>query len=181
MSKKVEIVCILDRSGSMSSIMDEAIGALNLFIDDQKKLPGKASFTLVAFDDRYEKVMDRIKLKDVRKISRSDVEPRGMTALNDAVGRTIASIDSKKVVLLIQTDGHENASSEYTTDQVKKMILEKEKAGWDISFIGAGIDAFQQGAQYGLKIDKCLTVSKSAAGMTDFGTYSNNVTRSYRS
>lgn len=180
MKKKVEIVAILDRSGSMSNIMDEAIAALNHFVEEQKLLPGKAKFTLVGFDDRYEVVLDHVKLKDVQPIIIDQVRPRGMTALNDAIGKTINSIESDNVVLLIQTDGFENASSEYTTAQIKTLIESKTKAGWDISFIGAGVDAFAGGATLGVMSSKCVTVDKNARGMDQMRSYVSATTTEYR-
>lgn len=181
MKKQVEIICVLDRSGSMHNIMDEAIAALNSFIDDQKKIPGKASFTLVAFDDQYDVILDKIKLKKVRPITKEMVAPRGMTALNDAIGKTIAGVNSDDVVLLIQTDGQENASQEYTIDMVKELIAKKEKQGWDISFIGAGIDAFASGELYGLPSSKCISVDKTKDGMDQMSNYARGVTAAYRS
>jgi uncharacterized protein YegL len=178
--KKVEILCILDRSGSMMSIIDETVAALNEFISQQKKLKGKATLTLVAFDNEYLVVHDRVDIKKVDPVSVSDVQPRGMTALNDAIGKTINSTKAKDVVLLIQTDGQENASQEYTTAQIKELVQAKEKEGWDISFIGAGIDAFSSGANYGLAANKCLSIDKTKEGMSQMRNYTCSVTTSYR-
>ncbi|HAR37767.1 MAG TPA: hypothetical protein DCS09_03870, partial [Porphyromonadaceae bacterium] len=164
MKKKVEILCVLDRSGSMSSIMEEAVSAFNGFVEQQKTLPAKANLTLVAFDHEYTVVYDKVKLAEVQPLKVSDVPPRGMTALNDAIGRAMANVTSKNVVMLIQTDGHENASKEYTSEAVKKLIEEKKAIGWDISFIGAGIDAFASGSAYGILRDKCLSVGKNEKG-----------------
>lgn len=181
MKKKVEIVCILDRSGSMSSIMSEAVASLNSFIEGQKELPGKVKVTLVAFDDQYEIVLDRVKLNEVPVIKVEDVRPRGMTALNDAIGKTINNITAKNVVLLIQTDGFENASQEYNTKQVRDLIEAKKDAGWDISFIGAGIDAFATGSTYGIVKGKCLSIDKTAAGMENMRGFSAQTSFDYRS
>jgi hypothetical protein len=177
--KRMKIVCILDRSGSMGGIMVEAVAALNTFLKKQKELPGEAIVTLVAFDDQYE-VVRNVNLKDCKDITIDEVRPRGMTALNDAIGKTIASTKGKNVVLLIQTDGYENASKEYTTESIKEMIEEKKKKGWDISFIGAGIDAFAPGISYGILRDKCISITKDKRGMADYMVYTNSVTNAYR-
>jgi len=182
MKKKVEILCVLDRSGSMSLIMVEAVAAFNEFVKQQQKVPGKANLTLVAFDDQYKVVFDRIKIKDVPELKVTDVPPRGMTALNDAIGKAINNIPakSKDVVLLIQTDGYENASQEYKSVQIKELIAGKEKLGWDISFIGAGVDAFSIGGDFGIKMDKCMNITKDAKGMRDYVTFTSSVATGYR-
>jgi Mg-chelatase subunit ChlD len=168
-NKVVDILCILDRSGSMSGIMEEAIGAFNEFVNEQKKLEGTdARLTLVTFDNRYDVLFDKVDIKEVRELTIDDASPRGMTALNDAIGKAINSVDNNDVVLLIQTDGYENASREYNTTQIKELIDKKKGLGWDISFIGADVDAFAAGANYGILADKCLNIDKTVKGMTQY-------------
>ena len=170
MAKPIELLCILDRSGSMISIMDEAIAAFNAFVKQQQQLEGKAKLTLALFDDQYELLYDRIKIAKVPTLTLNAATPRGMTALYDAVGRTIANAKpDRKTLCLIQTDGAENASQEYSAKQLKALIAEKEKAGWEFVFIGAGIDAFDTGSSFGLSVEQCVTVSASAKGMEAFG------------
>jgi hypothetical protein len=84
-----EIVCIIDRSGSMGSIRDDAIGGFNTFLAEQKKLPGEATLTYIQFDTEYEVVHENAPLNDVPPIDETVYVPRGSTALLDAVGRTI--------------------------------------------------------------------------------------------
>lgn len=180
MAKKVEIICIMDRSGSMEPIMAETVGAFNAFVQQQQELPGKARLTLIAFDHEYTVVLDRVKLKQVPELTVADLPPRGMTALNDAVGRAVRSMETDAVVCLIQTDGHENASTEYSTDQVKALLDEKKKDGWEISFIGAGIDAFAVGGSFGLKLDECLSVERTEAGVKEFGERISEVSTAFR-
>ncbi|MCW8884229.1 MAG: VWA domain-containing protein [Motiliproteus sp.] len=166
MAKPIEIICIFDRSGSMQSIIDEAVAAFNQFVEQQKAEPGKARLTLVSFDNHYELIHQRMKLKDVPPLERTQVEPRGMTALFDAIGRTINSAKpDRKTICLIQTDGMENASEEYHGDQIKTLIAEKEAAGWEFVFIGAGIDAMAEGSRAGIAADKCYQVSKDSEGV----------------
>ena len=176
--KAVEILCILDRSGSMGAMMKEVVNALNGFIEDQKKLPGKARMTLCAFDNEFSTIYDRVNIGDVKEIKIADVMPRGMTALYDAIGKTISGAKKdRKTICLIQTDGAENSSSEYSAEQVKNLITEKEKDGWEFVFIGAGIDAFQAGSQFGLTKSQCSTVARSAAGANDMvGVYAATTT-----
>ncbi|WP_207064022.1 vWA domain-containing protein [Motiliproteus sp. SC1-56] len=181
MAKPIEILCVLDRSGSMGSIMDEAIAAFNHFVEQQKQLPGKAKLTLAAFDDRYELILKRVKISDVPSLNRSAVEPRGMTALYDAIGRTISSAKTdRQTICLIQTDGYENASQEYSAKQIKELIKQKEGDGWEFVFIGAGVDAFTAGTDFGLTADKCVSVAKSSVGMEAFAYELGSRTTSFR-
>lgn len=152
-----EIICILDRSGSMSTMAEEVINSFNHFISQQKELPitsNNDKLTLVLFDNEYELVHDRIPLSTTPKLTSSTFYVRGMTALNDAIGKTINNVGRHKrnVVVLIQTDGLENSSREYKSEQIKNLIKEKENLGWEFNFVGAGLDAFNQGAQqYGVR------------------------------
>jgi uncharacterized protein with von Willebrand factor type A (vWA) domain len=131
-----EIICILDRSGSMRGSENEVINSFNKFIKDQKKIEGKAKVTLVLFDNEYEMPWRRIPLKDTPKLTKELYYTRGMTALNDSIGKTINDFSKKKkVIMLIQTDGFENCSREFSTDQVKKLIKKKKK--WEFVFIGS--------------------------------------------
>jgi len=147
-----EIVCILDRSGSMSSLRDEVIGSYNNFVQEQKtNLKDKDNtLTLVIFDDKYEVVYERISLDSVPQLTPEIYFTRGNTSLNDAIGKSINNVskDKTKVLVLIQTDGLENSSMEYKSEQIKDLIKEKEKIGWQFNFIGAGPAAFEQGKQY---------------------------------
>ena len=179
MSKTTEIICILDRSGSMGTIMTEAMGALISFVDEQKKLPGEANFTLVAFDDQYEVKYNKMPLAQVGHIS--FIEPRGMTALYDAIGKAVNSaISAEKAIVLIQTDGQENSSREYNNEKIKQLIADREKAGWQFVFIGAGIDAFASGAAIGLSAQSCVNVAASAEGMRAYGSVMDSNTSTYR-
>lgn len=178
----IEVICILDRSGSMTHIMDEAVGAFNNFIEDQKKLEGDVNVTLVAFDDQYEKVFDRVDIHEIPELTREMVRPRGMTAMYDAIGKALseASQDSKTIVL-IQTDGAENASREHNGAGIKSLIEQYEKQGWDFNFIGAGIDAVTAGQNFGMKMNKCFNIQASATGMENLRSTMSCATALYRS
>jgi Mg-chelatase subunit ChlD len=182
--KTVEIVCILDRSGSMETIIDDSIGGFNAFLKEQKNLPGKAKLSVVLFDDQYEKLYDRIKIKDAEELTSETYVPRGMTALYDAIGKTITSMkvkDSKPVVIAILTDGEENASKEYTIEQINKLIKEKRDLGWEFVFLAANQDAFAVGGKMG--IDAGSTFSYVADGAGTRKVYDNmtNSVKLYRS
>ena len=91
----VEIVCILDKSGSMSSVKDDAIGGFNTFLEEQKKLPGKANMSLVLFNHEYEESFSGRDIQKVSSLKKEDYIPFGTTALLDAVGRTIDDIGKR--------------------------------------------------------------------------------------
>ena len=165
--KTVEVVCILDRSGSMDSIIDDSIGGFNAFLKEQKKLPGKAKLSVVLFDDQYEKLYDRIKIKEAEELTSETYVPRGMTALYDAIGKTITSMkvkDSKPVVIAILTDGEENASKEYTIEKINKLIKEKRDLGWEFIFLAANQDAFAVGGQLGIDAGSTFSYVADGAG-----------------
>lgn len=171
-----EIVFILDQSGSMASLRDDTIGGYNSYIEDQKKEKGEAYLTTVLFDDRYVLLHDHVNLQNVKPITHADYCPTGCTALMDAVGRTINSVGQRlantpeeerpaHVIFVITTDGYENASKEFTRNQVKKMIEhQQEKYAWQFIFIGAGIDAYAEAESIGLGGYHTMSVSKSSFG-----------------
>ena len=162
----VHIICILDRSGSMSSLTSEVIGSFNHFLDEQKAEDGEAKLTLVLFDNEYEVVYDQVDIKEVKHIDNSIYYTRGMTAMNDAIGMTISKYTDADAIVLIQTDGHENSSSEYTRERVKELITEKEKLGWDFTFLGANIDAQAEAQSLGISVDKAVQFAANASGVT---------------
>jgi len=186
MSKnKIEILALIDRSGSMYNIIEEAVGAFNAFIGEQRELgvDDVVKVTLAAFDDKYEVIYDRVALDKVKELTVSDVRPRGMTALYDSIGKLImgAKYPTRDTILLIQTDGHENMSKEFNQTAIKAMIKEREAMGWDVNFIGAGIDAVEEGSKFGISANKAYSVTSDAAGMDMFKTNISCATASYRS
>ena len=156
-----EIVAILDRSGSMTDLIEDTIGGFNTFVEKQKEEDGEANLTLVLFDDKYDVLYEDKDIQKSEKLTNKDYYARGMTALLDAVGKTINSVGGrlssldekdrpKKVIFLITTDGFENASKEFTSDVIKEMVkLQEEKYSWEFIFTGANIDSFASGAAMG--------------------------------
>ena len=145
-----ELVYILDMSGSMSCLAQDTIGGYNSLLSQQRKMGEenpqlRANVTTVLFDDRYIVLHDRKDIRDVHDITDKEYVPLGMTAMLDAIGKTLISIGQKLaatpeeerpglVSVTIITDGHENASKEYTWAVVKKMIKEqREKYSWSRS------------------------------------------------
>ncbi|MBN2358052.1 MAG: VWA domain-containing protein [Deltaproteobacteria bacterium] len=164
-----EIVCIIDRSGSMEAIRDDAIGGFNVFLDAQQQLPGEAWLTLVLFDDRYDVVIDHVALDQVARLDRVTFVPRGSTALLDAMGRTIDQVGTRlaataeddrpsKVIVVVLTDGKENASRNYSQHDVfDRVAHQREQYGWDFIFLAANQDAIASAAA--LAIDPRRAIS----------------------
>ncbi len=172
-----ELVFIMDRSGSMQSIRSDAIGAFNAFIEDQEKLPGEANLTLVLFNDEYKEVFVSKSIKEVSRITEEDYSPAGMTALFDAVGRTIDKVGERlrelpernrpeRVAVAIMTDGYENRSTEYNQEQIAKMIkTQEDDYNWDFFFLGANIDSFATGGGMGVSAFNTMNFSATPVGV----------------
>lgn len=147
----VEIVCVVDKSGSMASRAADAIGGFNAFLEKQKKLPGRARFTLALFDSpgNYHLVHDGVELQEVAGLTVDTYVPGGNTALLDAVGETLTAMKKrlgdrkpKDVIFMVLTDGEENSSREYTLRGVRAMIEERARSGWEFHYLGADVDGF---------------------------------------
>jgi von Willebrand factor type A domain len=174
-----DITVVLDRSGSMECLTNEVIGAFNTFIDEQKQVEGEATFTLIQFDDHYEVNCEAINIHDVSNLNESTYVPRGMTALFDAVGRTILSTGKRlsamaqqdrpeKVIFLIQTDGEENASKKFTLNKIKTMIKEQQEVySWEFVFLGANIDATSVAADIGILQGRAMKYANNANGVSE--------------
>ena len=171
-----EIVFILDRSGSMSGLEADTIGGFNSMIEKQKKAEGEALISTVLFDNTSEVIHDRVSVQNIKPMTDEDYTVRGCTALLDAIGGAIHHIGNvhkyardedvpEHTMFVITTDGQENASHRYTSEQVKKMIeRQKEKYGWEFLFIGANIDAVETAARYGISRDRAVNYNADGEG-----------------
>ncbi len=156
-NKVTEIVFVIDRSGSMSGLESDTIGGFNGTLKKQKAEKGEAYVTTVLFDNQYELLHDHISIDKVELMDDSQYYTRGTTALLDAVGLTIKKIENIakhqkdcNVIMIIITDGYENASKEYSAKKVKQMVSDKREAGWEFIFLGANIDAVETAASLGV-------------------------------
>lgn len=185
-----DITIVLDRSGSMASVVDDTIGGFNRFLDDQRKAPGTAVITLHQFDDQFETPMKAQDVKSAPQLTARTFVPRGMTALLDAIGRAIGdtgarlqSLDENeraaKVVFVIITDGHENASHEYNHARVFEMIEhQRSRYNWEFVFIGANQDAIKVASKLGMPIGNAINYAANAVGtQAVFGSASSNLVR----
>jgi hypothetical protein len=180
--EKVLIVAVLDRSGSMGSLASDVIGNYNQFIEEQKKVEGKAEVSLVLFNDQYEEVYKQISLEDVPELTSEVYHVRGLTALNDAVCKAINSVpaDYKRVIFLIQTDGYENASREYRHSDVQRLVNEGENKGWHFEFMGANIDSMAVGAGLGINAAQTLNFAATPKGVASSYAGLRGATVAYR-
>ena len=171
-----ELVFIIDRSGSMAGLESDTIGGFNSMIEKQKRQDGGCYVSTVLFDDESEVLHDRIKLADIPKMTEDDYCVRGCTALIDALGGAIHHIGNihkyarnedvpEHTMFVVITDGQENASHSYTSEQVKRMIeRQKKKYGWEFLFIGANIDAVETAKRYGICKDRAVNYNADGAG-----------------
>ena len=151
---KTSVTFLLDRSGSMNAIKQETIGAFNAYLNGLEA--DGITFTLVQFDSGgIDKMCVRVPVAQAPRLDDNNFQPRGYTPLIDAAYRTIKAVEESvdgdsKVIICIQTDGEENASREYDWAALNKLIKEKSASGWQFNFLGAGIDAYSQGAKMGI-------------------------------
>jgi hypothetical protein len=153
-NKYTHITYVMDRSGSMMSCWDDVRGGFETFIKEQKAEDGKCTFSLHAFDTQHEKPITFGDIKIVTEnIDELGIGPRGGTALYDAIGQAINETGAKlramsekerpgKVLIVVQTDGWENASKEFKADAIKKLVEQQENDySWKFMFLGANLDS----------------------------------------
>lgn len=190
MISNTHIAVILDRSGSMSSMRNEIIGGFNAFLEEQKKVPGQATMTLVQFDHDIDRLATFKPLAEIEPLSEKTYEPRGCTKLYDAIGLTCTTVKDEvakaaskpdKVLIVILTDGQENSSQEYTTEQIQSLVEAQQKAGWEFSFIGANQDAILSARGIGIHNAAAnLSFAATPAGATNMMASLSSATASYR-
>ena len=171
-----ELVFILDRSGSMHGLEKDTIGGFNAMIEKQKKEDGEVLVNTVLFDSESKVIHDRVPLNEIASMTEKDYRVGGCTALIDAIGGAIHHIGNvhkyirpedvpEHTLFVITTDGMENASHRYTSEEVKGMIgRQKEKYGWEFLFLGANIDAVETAARFGINEDRAVDYKCDAEG-----------------
>lgn len=180
-----ELVFILDRSGSMSGLESDTIGGFNSLIEKQKKQEGECFVSTILFDNVSEVLHDRVKLSDVKPMTGDDYTVRGCTALIDAIGGAIKHIKNihkyarpedvpEHTMFVITTDGLENASRKYSSDEVKKMVEAQKEVGWEFLFIGANIDSVETAKGFGISEECAVNYHADKKGTrTVFNAVSN--------
>lgn len=185
-----EIVFILDKSSSMHKIKSDVIGGFNAFLEGQKKVKGRANFTLILFSHTAETVIKGVDINEVEELTDETYSPDGMTALTDAIGLGIDGLDARfnkyneyadNVVFAIMTDGEENSSREYNIEGVKSKISKlKEEKNYQFIFLGANIDAVTTAKGYGIGSDTVGQFSATGDGGSKSLRSASAMTTSYR-
>ena len=186
------IACILDRSGSMGSVVDDSIGGFNTFLTEQKGEVGEAKMTMVLFNHEYNVVHDFVDIKKVKKLTTKTYVPAGTTALLDAVGRTVDSLGDRlremkenerpeNVIVVILTDGQENSSSDYSRRAIKEKIEhQQDKYNWSFVFLGANQDAFAEAGAMGIRAQFTTGFMSDSYGTIGAYSTSSNAVKSIR-
>ena len=160
----------------MSGLEADTIGGFNSMIERQKKEEGEALVSTVLFSNDSRVIHDRVSLKEIEPMTGKQYFVGGCTALIDAIGGAIHHIGNvhkyareedrpEHTIFIITTDGMENASRRYTSDEVKAMVRrQKEKYGWEFLFLGANIDAVETAARFGIAEDRAVNFVNDGAG-----------------
>lgn len=163
-NNEMDVIFLLDRSGSMGGIEKDTIGGYNSYIDSQR---GKnVKVTTILFDDKYEVLHNRENIDNIKRLTNKEYYVRGCTALLDAIGKIIKTLESKnpnKVIFFITTDGYENASKEYNKSQIKELI--ESHKDWKFMYIGADIDSYSEGRSIGIDDSFIANYEKSEKGV----------------
>jgi len=171
-----EIAFVLDRSGSMKSCQQAAIEGFNQFLADQQKTDGLAKLTLVLFDDEYLVPISSIPVEEVVSLTDDTYQPRGCTALLDAIGQTIDNLGQRlaelaekdrpgQVIVAILTDGLENASQRFTWKEIAgKIKHQTDTYKWIFLFLGANQDAIATAANLSIAANNAANYVADAAG-----------------
>ena len=164
-NNEMDVIFLLDRSGSMGGIEKDTIGGYNSYIDSQR---GKnVKVTTVLFDDKYEVLHNREDVDNIKKLTNKEYYVRGCTALLDAIGKTIREMEDKnpnKVIFIITTDGYENTSTKYNKSQIKELISVHKD--WKFMYIGADIDSYSEGRSLGIKDEFIANYKKTDRGIS---------------
>ena len=186
------ISVIIDESGSMHNLQADTQGGFNRFLADQKAVPGDAVFTLCTFNDDYRLVHDFVKIASVPDLSATSYKPQGSTALLDAMGETITELGKKlaamkeedrpsKVLVLVITDGQENASHRFKKAQIREMVKHQQDVyNWEFMFFGASLEQVAEGVSLGIDKQKSVSYTPTAAGTRSLYKSISNSTTTYR-
>lgn len=167
LENEMDIIFLLDKSGSMYGSEKDTIGGFNSIIKEQKSDEVQAKVTTILFDHEYEMLYKRKDLFDVDELTEKEYQVRGSTALLDAIGRTIITMQkeiSGKVLFVITTDGRENSSVEFTKTQIKNLIT---NSNWEFLYLGADIDSYGEAAGIGINHERVANYRKTADGINE--------------
>ena len=164
-----DVIFILDKSGSMRYYTDETIRGFNTMLDVQLKEEGRAYITTVLFNEKSVYLHEREEIEKVKKLTRKDYEAGGCTALLDAVGDAIEKAGrsrcGNKTVVIVITDGLENASVNYTYKEIREKIASRRLQGWEFIFLGANIDVAAEAEKIGIPMRRAAGYCQDDEGV----------------
>jgi hypothetical protein len=169
--RSILINFVLDKSGSMEEIREATIAGFNQFLLDQQQEGGSAAMTLTLFDTHFKTVVSGLPLAEVRPLDGRTYAPGGMTALYDAIARTMTITDQyvaankpDQVLFVIMTDGQENSSREFDRQRIMEMIEDRQRtADYEFIYLGANQDAYSVGDGMGIRGGRTLDYAASPA------------------
>lgn len=172
----VEMAILLDQSTSMTPLTKSTISGFNELLQEQQKLPGKATLTVAKFDTEYNVIYDGVDLQEAAALTAKDYVPTGMTRLLDGIGAITTRLQERiaalpenerphKVIVTIMTDGEENYSEKWTESQLKEHITSLEKQGWSFVFLGANQDAILTARSLGINLANAVNYGATKGGV----------------
>ena len=189
----IQIAFVIDKSGSMSHLVDDTVGGFNAFIEKYQNESIDGLLTVTLFDDKYRFLHDQANLADAKPMTRDAYMEGGMgcTALYDAVGATIDHVGQRlaamneedrpgKIMFVVTTDGCENSSQKYSVSKVKEMIQHQtEKYSWEFIFLGANLDSEKTAESIGIGASRAMNYSATAKGVEAVYTLAAEIGREY--
>ena len=175
-TKMIEMVCILDKSGSMYEKEKDTIASYNHMLEKQKEKEGEAYITTALFSDTCKIICSHEHLCQADALTEKNYYAEGNTALFDAIGKVFCQVEQvleqyekdreKKVFVFIITDGLENASTEYDQAKICQLIDEKQERGWEILFLGANRSVVRMAQMWGIKKENTIEYTNDSRGIT---------------
>ena len=165
--KKLDVVFVLDKSGSMSGSEESTISSFNEYLEREKKNTFETRISTVLFSDTYSYLYQNVPVKEVKPITSKEYYVGGCTALYDALGNSISymnQLETDKVLFIIITDGYENASKEFDKNTIKRMIT--KHSDWEFIYIGADIDSYATGGDIGISEENISNYKKDRVGIS---------------
>lgn len=166
------VIMIVDKSGSMAHLAEDVRGGFNQFVEDLRDKAGRFRLSVTLFDTECQTLCIAAKLRDAPRLTEVNYQPGGFTALLDAVGKTVYEFEQKttiakdeRVLVVVQTDGQENASQEYRVEQIRDLITAREASDtWSFLFLGAGPKTWAQAGSMGFATANTVSTQHTNSG-----------------
>lgn len=187
-----EIIFILDKSGSMWNLANDTVGGFNSMLEKQKNGEGECLLSTVLFNHHSQVLYDRVPIEEAKTMTTGDYVPEGSTALYDALGDAIHHISNVhkyareedrpgKTLVIVTTDGMENASRHYTGSALHELIEKKKTEGWEFLFLASDLGALEQAKHIGFAEERMSVMESTPHGTFAAFDCCTEVMHSYRS